>query len=110
MSRELWDILCDSKGGLSPSKKKFVICLIESPLKLLKNNFYFVLKGFFVLKIFKFLSGHFGHVRKNSLIRKIRLTSKFMTSQVGLQKIPMHILPNISQSKGNQTMWSINRR
>ena len=27
-----------------------------------------------------------------------------MTSQPGLQTIPMHILPNISQSKGNQTM------
>ena len=27
-----------------------------------------------------------------------------MTSQPGLQTIPIHILPNISQSKGNQTM------
>ena len=27
-----------------------------------------------------------------------------MTSQPGLQVIPIHILPNISQSKGNQTM------
>ena len=27
-----------------------------------------------------------------------------MTSQPGLQTIAMHILPNISQSKGNQTM------
>ena len=27
-----------------------------------------------------------------------------MTSQPGLQKIAIHILPNISQSKGNQTM------
>ena len=27
-----------------------------------------------------------------------------MTSQPGLQKIPIHILPYISQSKGNQTM------
>ena len=41
---------------------------------------------------------------KNSLIRKIRLTSKFMTSQPGIQIIAIHILPNISQSKGNQTM------
>ena len=29
-----------------------------------------------------------------------------MTSQPGLQTIPIHILPNISQSKGNQTMKS----
>ena len=27
-----------------------------------------------------------------------------MTSQPGLQTIPIHILPNISQSKSNQTM------
>ena len=27
-----------------------------------------------------------------------------MTSQTGLQTITIHILPNISQSKGNQTM------
>ena len=27
-----------------------------------------------------------------------------MTSQPGLQKIAIHILPNTSQSKGNQTM------
>ena len=27
-----------------------------------------------------------------------------MTSQTGLQAIAMHILPNISQSKGNQTI------
>ena len=40
----------------------------------------------------------------DGLIRKIRLTSKFMTSQPGLQTIAIHILPNISQSKGNQTM------
>ena len=41
---------------------------------------------------------------KNGLIRKIRLISKFMTSQPGKQTIAVHILPNISKSKGNQTM------
>ena len=38
------------------------------------------------------------------MIRKITLTSEFMTSQDGLQTIAIHILSNISQSKGNQTM------
>ena len=38
------------------------------------------------------------------MFRKIRLTSKFMTSQAGLQTIAIYILPNISQSKGNRTM------
>ena len=37
-----------------------------------------------------------------------------MTSQPGSQTIPIHILPNISQSKGNETMkfgqqWNITR-
>ena len=32
------------------------ICFIESPLKVMKNDFYFILKALFVLKIFKFLS------------------------------------------------------
>ena len=47
---------------------------------------------------------HFWSCRENGLIRKIRSTSKFMTSQPGLQVIAIHILPNISQSKGNRTM------
>ena len=41
---------------------------------------------------------------KNDLIRKIRLISEFMTSQPGKQTIAMHLLPNISKSKGNQIM------
>ena len=41
---------------------------------------------------------------KNGLIRKITLFSKFMTSQPGKQTIAIHILPNISRSKDNQTM------
>ena len=34
----------------------------ESPLKMMKNAFYFTLKALFVLKLFKFLSWLFGHV------------------------------------------------
>ena len=71
------------KVGLSPSKKICATCLIESPLKMMKNAFYFILKALLVLKIFKFLSRLFGHVEKNGFIGKIRLTSKFMTSQPG---------------------------
>ena len=36
--------------------KKCVICFSESPLKTIKNAFYFILKALFVLKIFKFFS------------------------------------------------------
>ena len=41
---------------------------------------------------------------KKGLIRKIRLILKFMTSQPGQQTIAIHILPNISRSKDNQSM------
>ena len=41
-------LLSDLKVGLSP--KNCVVCLIESPLKMIKNAFYFILKVFFVLK------------------------------------------------------------
>ena len=37
------------------------------------------------------------------MIRKTRLTSKFMTSELDLPAVAIHILPNISQSKGKQT-------
>ena len=36
--------------------KKIVICLIESPLEMTKNAFYFILKVLSVLKVFKILS------------------------------------------------------
>ena len=36
--------------------KQCVICFIESPLKMMKNGFYFILKALFVLKVFKFSS------------------------------------------------------
>ena len=48
------DLQC-FKLGLSPSKKIRVICIIENPLKIMENIFYFILKALFVLKIFKFL-------------------------------------------------------
>ena len=58
----------------------------ESPLKMMKNAFYFTLKALFVLKIFKFLSVLFDYVKKR-LDRKIRLIAKFVTSQPGKQTI-----------------------
>ena len=70
----------------------------------MKNAFYFILKALFVLNLFECLSWLFGHVEKKDLIRKIRLISKFMTSQTGSQTNTIHILPNISRSKGNETM------
>ena len=60
----------------------------------MKNIFDFVLRFCTTFWLF----------RKNGLIRKIRLTSKLITSQPALQTFAIDILSNISQSKGNQTM------
>ena len=46
----------------------------------------------------------FSFMQQNILTRKIRLISIFLTSQPGQQTIVIHILVNISTSKGNQTM------
>ena len=43
-------------------------------------------------------------MQKNALIRKVRLILKFMKSQSGKKTVAIHILVNISRSKGNQTM------
>ena len=42
--------------------------------------------------------------RKNGFIKKINLIEKFMTLQPGQETVTIHILPNISQNKDNQTM------
>ena len=43
-------------------------------------------------------------MQKNNLIRKMRLISKFMTSQTREHTVAIHILPNISRSASNQAM------
>ena len=54
----------------------------ESPLKIMKNIFYFMLKAQFVLEIFTLLSWQQVKVMcENGFIRKPRLISKFMTSK-----------------------------
>ena len=90
------------KARLPPFQKGYISCLIESLLEMMKNAFYFILKVLFVLKIFNFFFFTiFWSCRKKGLIK---LISKFTTSQPGLQTTEMHIFPNISQSKDNQTI------
>ena len=48
----------------------------ESPFKMMKSAFYFMLKALFVLKIFKFLSWLFDHVAK-LLDKKDKVNFKF---------------------------------
>ena len=91
------------KVGLSPSKKNSVTCFIKSSLKTMQKACYFILNSFCSQNIQVFVMT-FWSCWKNRLIRKIRLTAKFMTSQPGQQTIAIHILTYISWSKDNQTM------
>ena len=50
------------KVGLSPSKKVVFIYVNESSLKMMKNDFYLMLKALFVLEIFTFLYRISGYV------------------------------------------------
>ena len=63
------------KGALS-GRSQFLAS--ESPLKMIKNAFYFTLEALFVLKIFKFLS-NFLVIPKNGLIRKIYYVTTWET-------------------------------
>ena len=53
-------------GKISPSKKNLFICFNESPLKMMKNAFYFILKALSAPNLFKLLSLHFGHVEETA--------------------------------------------
>ena len=88
------------KGALS-GLMKFLAA--ESPLKWWKMLFISPWKLFSFLKYLNFCFD-FLVVWKNGLIRKINLISKFVTSQSGYQTIAIHMLTNISRSKGNQAM------
>ena len=49
---------------------KIFISFNNSPSKMMKNSFYFILKALFVRKIFKVLSWLFGHVEKTAWLRE----------------------------------------
>ena len=72
------------------------------PFKIDEKCFLFHLKSSFRSQGISIFVMTFWLCRKNNLIRNMRLTSKFMASQHEIQILAIHILPNISQSKGNQ--------
>ena len=53
----------------------FFICFNESPLKLMKNYFYFMLKALFVLKVIILESYRFGYVQKQ-FAKKVNVNFK----------------------------------
>ena len=51
-------------------QKMFFTCFNDSPSKMMKNAFCFILKTLFVLRIFKFLPWLFGHVEKTAWLER----------------------------------------
>ena len=86
------------KGPLADVRKFHTT---RSPLKIMKDDFCFMLKALFVLEIFMFMSWLFDYVEKR-LNKKV--IPKCMASQSGQQMIKIHISPNIWRSKDNQAM------
>ena len=92
------------KAGLSPFKKNLCHLLDWKPFKNDEKSFLFHLKSSLRWPDIQVFVTTFWSCTKNGLIRKIKLTLKFMTSQPGLQTIATYILSNISQCKSNQTI------
>ena len=95
-------LLCRIKVGLSPSKKILRYLLHWKPFRSFEKCFLCHLKSSFRSRDILVFDTTFWSCRKHGLIRKISVTSKLMTSQPSLQTVTIHILPNISQSKGSQ--------
>ena len=94
------------KGRLSGLRQ---FLATESSLKMVKNAFYFTLKAFFILKIFKFLYWLFGHAEK-CLIKKISLILKIMTSQPREKNnCNTHIAQYLKYLKAKNEICSVNR-
>ena len=51
-------------------QKFYFIYSNESPFKMMKNAFYFILKALSVLKIFKILSWIFRHIEKTAWLER----------------------------------------
>ena len=93
--------ICQNLKGARSVLRQFLAT--KAPLKTMKNALYFTLKALFVLKILD-VCFNFLIMQKNSLIRKIWLFSKFITSQPEKQTFAIHILPNILRRKDNETI------
>ena len=98
------------KVVLSPSKKILWYLLDWQPFRSYEKCFLFHRKSSFRSQDISVFVATFWSCSKNSLIRKISLTAKFMTSQPGLQTFAILILPNISQSKDNQKILRLNKK
>ena len=75
------------------------ICFNDSSLKMMKNVFYFIFKALFVLKIFNFCLDFLVMWKK-----QLHEENKVNFNIFDVKTVTIYILPNISRSKGNQTL------
>ena len=68
----------------------------------MKKTFYFMLKAFFILDIFTFLSWLFSYVEKRPDKKSMVNFKTYDVTEYRQQIVRMHILSNISRSNGNQ--------
>ena len=69
---------------------------------MMKKDLYFMLKALFVLKIFIFLSRFFGDVGR---LPDKKAEVSFKVNDITVwETITIHVLVNITKSKGNQAM------
>ena len=80
----------------------------ESPLQMLENSFFFVLKSLSVFKIFKFLSWHFRHVEKwLDWKDKFNFLSYDVTKREA-NKCKTHIVQYLKKKKQSENeIWSV---
>ena len=84
-------IILKLKSDSHLPKKIFVFALmIDSPSKMMKNDFYFILIALFFSRCLNFCLVFLG-MQKKWLDQKDKVISKFMTSQPGSQGITIHI-------------------
>ena len=95
----LISLYCDIKVGLSPFKKFAFIYFNERPLKIM-TCFLLHIKSFIRSGDITFLSGLFGFV-ENRLNKKALVNFKtYDVTDWTTNNYNIHILPNISRSKG----------
>ena len=102
---QFWlDMKIDPLKSDSHLPKKVFYFFQWKPFRNYEKCLLFYLKRFFCSQDITVFVLTFWPSRKNGFIRKIRLISKFITSQPGQETITIHKLSNNSRSKGNQAM------
>ena len=67
---QFWFYVVSKLGFHLPKKIFFASLLVESPLKMMENAFYFILKALFILNVFQFLIWLFVHVEKMAWLER----------------------------------------